>query len=145
MRAKHKNSVQNHHKKSSFWGEILARKSPVFDLLEAVSTQRRGLKKVNICTPNPILCKNRAIFLQIFASTRSSVSTPNFQKSTPFENLALTFFSLLPPRFRKNKYKYLYSSHLAKPLKIGLFSAKNFLAQNFQKFEGVECSFSERN
>ena len=84
------------------------------------------------------------IFLCFFASTSPSVSTPNFQKSTPFENLALTFFSVPPPYFRQNKHKHLYFNHLAKPLKIRLFSAKKFLAQNFRKFEGVECSLWEQ-
>jgi len=91
------------------------------------------------------LCKFLAIFCHYFASNPASVSTPNFQKSTPFENLALTFFSLPLPFSHQNRYKRLYSSHLAKSLKIRLFSPKKFLARNFQKFEGVECSFSEQN
>ncbi len=110
---------------------------------EADSTCLRELKKVNSCTSIPILCKILAIFLRIFASTTTSVSTPNFQKSTPFENLALTFFSVPMANFRKNKYKYLNYSGLVKPLKNRLFSAKNTLARNFQNLEGVECSFWE--
>ena len=38
-----------------------------------------------------LLCSFLAIFSRFFASFFVSVSTPNFQKSTPFENLALTF------------------------------------------------------
>ena len=40
-------------------------------------------------------------FFAFFCSFRSVLSTPNFQKSTPFENLALTFFSRPPPFFAK--------------------------------------------
>ena len=117
---------------------------PFFCRLEADSTHRRVLKQVKSCTLTPILRKFFTFFCVFLHRLPPSVSTPNFQKSTPFENLALTFFSVPPPYFRQNKHKHLYFNHLAKPLKIRLFSAKKFLAQNFRKFEGVECSLWEQ-
>ncbi|MBQ8097572.1 MAG: hypothetical protein IJV45_10950 [Prevotella sp.] len=120
---------------------ILTRKSPFSNPLRAVSPRWRGEKQAGFCTSAPILCKIWAIFRHFFASTPPSVSTPNFQKSTPFENLALTFFSRPLPFFAKNKHKHLYSNYLAKPLKTRVFSVKKFLAQNFQNLEGVEVFF----
>jgi len=42
-----------------------------------------------------------ASLFDFFASLRSFLSTPNFQKSTPFENLALTFLREKTPNFCK--------------------------------------------
>ena len=39
------------------------------------------------------------VFSRFFASFRSFLSTPNFQKSTPQKNLALTFESEKAPNF----------------------------------------------
>ncbi|MBQ8096235.1 MAG: hypothetical protein IJ243_04020 [Prevotella sp.] len=50
------------------------------------------------------------LFPRFFASFHSFLSTPNFQKSTPFEKLALTFESEKAPIFVKFSVRCYLSS-----------------------------------
>jgi len=82
-------------------------------------------------------------FLPFFCLDFLFCKHAKFSKVNAKFSKGVDFFQPSNAFFRKNKHKCLYSNYLAKSLKIRLFSAKNFLAQNFQNLEGVECSFSE--
>ena len=132
-------------KKSSSWRAILARKTPLFCLQVAISPLWRELKKVNFLHTKPHSAQNFHIFFVFFCLESLFCKHAKFSKVNAFWKFGVDFFQPSAAFFRQNCHKHLFTSHLAKVFKIRLFSAKNFLAQNFQKFERVECSFSEQN
>ena len=83
------------------------------------------------------------LFCHIFCFDSLFCKHAKFSKVNAFWKLGVDFFQPSAVIFRQNRYKYQYFSFLAKPLKTRLFPAKNFLAQNYQNLEGVDCSFWE--
>ena len=76
------------------------------------------------------------VFCSNFAAFCVSVSTPNFQKSTPNFSAALTFENQRRSIFSKNQSKRLISSRLANPLKNGVFFAKKYFCAEFLSYGG---------
>ena len=123
---------------------VLAQKSPFFDPLESRFATPTRIKKVNFCTPIVLLCKFLAFFCHFFSSTPASVSTPNFQKSTPFENLALTFFSL-PSPFSLKTNLIIYISTIYQNLsKFAYFQPKIFSRRIFKNLRGSSVHFRNK-
>ena len=102
-----------------------------------VTTEGKCVRKAQNGTNEVVLCNFFGFFPRFFASSGSFLSTPNFQKSTPFENLALTFSSEKAPKFGKIALNRLVFSCLANLLKIGVFFSQKFSRAKFSRiFEG---------
>ena len=102
------------------------------------------IKKCEILRTSTRSVQNFGHFFAIFCLDFLFCKHAKFSKVNSKFSKGIDFFQPSNAFFDKNERKYLFPSYLEKNLKIRLFSAKKFLAQNFQNMKGVECSFSEQ-
>ena len=140
-----KNSVQNHHKKKFVMKSHSGSKIGLFRPLRSRIATFSRIKTSKFLHINTHSVQKSRLFSSFFCLDCRFCKHAKFSKVNAAEKFGVDFWKRKGAKFLQNQHKSLYYNHLAKPLKTRVFSAKNFLAQNFQNLEGAECSFSEQN
>ena len=114
-------------KNSAGFRRILEWKMGVLSRLDGAMTEEKGVERVENGTKR-VFC---AAFFAFFCLVSLIFKHAKFSKVNAKFSKGVDFWNRKSPKFFKICGNYLFLSVLAKPLKIRLFSAKNFLAQNF--------------